>query len=159
MEVRKIEKIYLHCSDSPDSRDIGVDEIDRWHEMKGWKSPSGIHCGYHYVVLRSGDIERGRPDEEVGAHVKDHNKNSLGVVWVGRENRSDEQIITLYFLLDELLTKYGLEVSDVLGHYESNEYKTCPNFEMDLFRKSFEFFRAELSRRQDGVSTTHHRVC
>jgi len=46
-------KIVVHCSDTPDDRDVKAAEIHAWHVGQGWH---GI--GYHAVVERSGFVER-----------------------------------------------------------------------------------------------------
>lgn len=133
--MRKINRIFLHTSDSPDDMDVGAKEIRRWHLEKGWKD-----IGYHYVIRRGGQVEKGRPDSQSGAHVRGHNKNSIGVVWVGRDFMTNEQREAMYDLLSNLLFKYYLSPENVLGHYEVNEYKNCPNLYMPEVRE-------ELTRR------------
>ncbi len=128
---RKIEQIFIHCTDSPDSLDIGFKEINQWHKEKGWRShPSGISCGYHYVVRRDGRVEKGRPDSERGAHVYGHNTKSIGVVWVGKNDIDRKQYIALLDLLANLMDKYDIDVENVLGHCEKDHMKTCPNLDM-----------------------------
>lgn len=132
--IRKIKKIILHTSDSPDSMDIGFKEINQWHYENSWMSPSGISCGYHYIVRRDGSIEKGRPDSEVGAHCYGQNKTSIGVVWVGRDRPTMRQNITLTRLLRYLINKYKLSTPDIYGHKEYDEGKTCPNLDMNQVR-------------------------
>ena len=69
--MRKIEKIILHCTDSPDHMNIGFKEINQWHKERGWLSKSGISCGYHWIVKRNGKIEAGRPEKMLEATVTD----------------------------------------------------------------------------------------
>ena len=86
--MREIKKIVIHCSDST----WGTSEdINRWHLERGW---DGI--GYHYVITNGrakstdsykeqddGSIEKGRPVEKTGAHVRGHNSDSIGVCLIG----------------------------------------------------------------------------
>lgn len=51
-----------------------AEDIDRIHKGNNW---SGI--GYHYYVRKNGEINRGRPEWAVGAHVLDHNSHTIGV--------------------------------------------------------------------------------
>ena len=76
--MRTISKIIVHCSATQENRDLDAAEINRWHLKRGWK---GI--GYHYVVLLDGTIEYGRNIYEQGAHVKNHNKGSIGICYIG----------------------------------------------------------------------------
>lgn len=138
--MRKITKIVIHCTDSDDSLDIGFREINDWHKQRGWLSPSGINCGYHYVIRRNGAVERGRPDEEAGAHVKGHNAHSIGIVWVGRNQISEKQLKTLHALVTGVSRQYNLDlIDDVLGHKELDPNKTCPNLDMNLIRANLLF--------------------
>ena len=127
---RQIKDIIIHCSYTPESMDIGVKEIDRWHRERGW-----LGIGYHIVVTRGGIREEGRPIERVGAHVQGRNTNSIGICLIGGMNRSKtapalnynpEQFTTLRSLIDELLEEYP--DAKVSGHNDWDKKKTCPNF-------------------------------
>ena len=129
----------MHCTDSDDSLDIGRKEINDWHKQRGWLSPSGVSCGYHYIIRRNGHIEHGRPPHELGAGVKGENKDSIHVVWVGRKEIAPAQLKSLQSHVKRLLDAYDLEIVDVYGHYEFNLDKTCPNLDMNKFRAELLF--------------------
>lgn len=129
--MRVLDAIVVHCTDSPDDRDIGAVEINDWHTHQGWK---GI--GYHYVVRRSGKVEMGRPLALVGSHAKGYNAHSIGVVWVGRKNPAAEQTIALVDLVRELMAKHKIGINRIFGHCELNPGKTCPNLDMSKFREA-----------------------
>ena len=76
--MRKITKIIVHCSATPEGRDYTVADIDRWHRQKGW---NGI--GYHFVIYRDGSVHTGRDVEVMGAHCTGQNANSIGVCYIG----------------------------------------------------------------------------
>jgi N-acetylmuramoyl-L-alanine amidase len=139
-----IKKIVVHCSDSDDSIDVGFREIDEWHRQRGWMSDSGISCGYHYIIRRDGRIEKGRPDNERGAHVKGHNTGSLGICWVGRNKIGPKQLESLKKLLRTLINRHGLESLDIYGHFELDSRKTCPNLDMDWLRAEVLFELEEI---------------
>lgn len=142
--MRKISKIVLHCTASPDYMDIGFKEINDWHKQRGWASSSGISCGYHYIIRRNGEIERGRPDSEIGAHAYGVNSVSLGVVWVGTDKISPEQEKSMSGLLHLLIGKYNLNIEDVDGHNEAVKTdKTCPNLNMDKVRAELIFIQSK----------------
>ena len=115
--MRTISHIVVHCSATKEHQDFSASDIDRWHKQRGW---SGI--GYHYVVKLDGTIEKGRPESKIGAHVKGHNRNSIGVVYVGgldanlapKDTRTPAQEIALYNLLQELRCKYPK--AEISGH-------------------------------------------
>lgn len=140
---RKIKKIIVHCTDSDDSLDIGYSEINDWHKKRGWLSQSGVSCGYHYIVRRDGRIELGRPLEESGAHVYKQNKDSIGVVWVGRNQIGTRQREMLLMLLRTLINNFDLQEHDVYGHCEFDFGKTCPNLNMLKLRGDLIFEHKE----------------
>lgn len=143
MQASKIRKVVVHCSDSPDTRDIGAAEIRRWHvEGNGWRD-----IGYHFVVRLTGVVEKGRYENgdpflassEMGAHAKGHNADTLAVCRVGRTEAGmpGVQRKALIALLADLCSRLDLEPRDVLGHREiaPESGKTCPNLDMDLLRR------------------------
>lgn len=70
--------IVIHCSATKPSQHIGRAQIREWHLAKGWSD-----IGYHFVITRAGDLEAGRPLDQVGAHVQGFNGSSVGVCMVG----------------------------------------------------------------------------
>jgi N-acetylmuramoyl-L-alanine amidase len=135
--MRTIKKIIVHTSDSPDTRaDVDAAEIRRWHTAKPPKGNGWADIGYHYVVKRDGTVEPGRPEEKIGAHCKNQNFDSIGVVWVGRNKQTPEQAKSLRAIVQALMVKYKLEAKNVFGHYEFEPGKTCPNLDMEAFRAS-----------------------
>lgn len=70
--------IVLHCSATKPNQHIGAAQITEWHLAKGWTA-----IGYHFVITRAGDLELGRPVDEVGAHVTGFNGRSVGICMVG----------------------------------------------------------------------------
>ena len=136
--MRPILKLVVHCSASPDAMDIGFIEIDEWHEKRGWKSPSGVHCGYHFIIRRNGVIEMGRFVNEIGAHVQGANSDSLGICLVGTHEFEEIQFKRLRSLLANLMGQYPHAM--VYGHAEFEsaklQKKTCPNFDIhELMKK------------------------
>lgn len=136
---RFIDTIVIHCSASPDSLDFTVRDINAWHKERGFMSPSGISCGYHYVIRRNGIVERGRPDHETGAHVRGHNKNSLGICLIGTKEFTPKQIKSLYAITRGLMNQYSVDIDQVLGHKELYSGKDCPNLNMDIVRANLIF--------------------
>ncbi|MEW8139413.1 MAG: N-acetylmuramoyl-L-alanine amidase [Candidatus Thiodiazotropha endolucinida] len=123
-----IKRLVVHCSDSPNNRDVTAADIHRWHKEKGW---SGI--GYNAVIRRSGEVERGRPHYWKGAHVGKYNAGSLGVCLIGRDQFTDEQLAALRELLTEWLHKYPN--AEVMGHRDLDPNKPCPNFDVKAWWK------------------------
>ncbi len=130
--MRSITKIIVHCSDSSDDQDIGFQGINVWHLTRGWKSPTGIGCGYHFIIRRNGTVEVGRMVNEVGAHVQGANLDSIGICLVGRQNFSNPQFISMKRIISGLLEEFPESV--IYGHREfpsaQAQGKTCPNFDV-----------------------------
>lgn len=77
--MRFITLLIIHCSAVMPFQTSSVEQINEWHLARGWSNG----CGYHYVIRRDGTIEKGRPDEMVGAHCLNHNRHSLGICYEG----------------------------------------------------------------------------
>lgn len=141
--MRRIDYIVVHCSATIEGLYFDVSDIDAWHKKRGW---SGI--GYHYAVLLDGKVQKGRPETQMGAHVKGHNKNSIGVCYIGglgkdlapKDTRTGLQKESLLKLLKQLKNKYPK--AKILGHRDFSEdlnnngiiepfefSKSCPCFD------------------------------
>ncbi|MEL7600554.1 MAG: N-acetylmuramoyl-L-alanine amidase [Proteiniphilum sp.] len=126
--MRKIDKIILHCSATPEGRNVTVRDIDRWHRERGFSQ-----IGYHWVIYLDGSVHRGRPEEKPGAHVVGHNATSIGVCYIGgvdanmkaKDTRTPEQREALKKIVSELQERYP--GATVHGHNEFDA-KACPSF-------------------------------
>ena len=67
--MRPIDTIIVHCSATPEGRDVSVSEIRKWHKARGWSD-----IGYHFVITLDGTMNVGRPIEKIGAHAKGYNR-------------------------------------------------------------------------------------
>ena len=129
--MRTITLIVIHCSAVRPDQTSSAEQIDSWHKSRGWK---GI--GYHYVVRRNGIVETGRPIEEVGAHVKGHNKYSIGICYEGgldaagqpADTRTPEQRKALRELVEKLHTSFPKAL--IVGHHDLDPKKECPCFDV-----------------------------
>ena len=130
--MRRIQALVVHCAATKPSQDIGRKEIDRWHRDRGF-----AEIGYHYIIRRSGEVEKGRPDSKPGAHVSGHNHNTLGICLIGGLNEAgrpapdytDAQWGALRKLLAELVMAYP--GADILGHRDfPGVNKACPSFDV-----------------------------
>ena len=127
--MRKITKIIVHCSATPEGRDYTVTDIDRWHRERGFKC-----IGYHYVIYRDGSIHAGRSEAEKGAHCTGHNSDSIGICYIGgmtadnkvaKDTRTPAQRKALRELVAKLQAKYP--GATLHGHREFAA-KACPSF-------------------------------
>lgn len=127
--MRNINLIIVHCSATPEGRNVAVADIDRWHRERGF---DGI--GYHYVVYIDGSVHEGRPLNKVGAHCKGHNAHSIGICYVGgvdlngkpKDTRTLAQKDALVNLLMRLKRRFPKAV--IRGHRDFAS-KACPSFD------------------------------
>lgn len=127
--MRTINKIIVHCADTPEGRDVRAEEIRRWHKAKGWND-----IGYHYVIDLDGNVEPGRPIEQAGVHCQGHNADSIGICYVGgcdkamkpKDTRTEAQKASLITLLKFLVAKYP--GAKIYGHRDFSS-KACPSFD------------------------------
>lgn len=136
--------LVVHCSATRPDQDIGALEITQWHLRRGFDT-----IGYHYVIRRNGEVEAGRPENAIGAHVRGHNTRSIGVCLVGgvdarnkpANNFNPAQFATLRQVLDQLQRRYP--EARILGHRDlspdlngdgkitPDEFiKACPSFDV-----------------------------
>jgi N-acetyl-anhydromuramyl-L-alanine amidase AmpD len=128
--MRQINKIIVHCSDSDINAHDHINTIERWHLERGF---NGV--GYHFFIRRNGDLQLGRPIEKPGAHARGSNSYSIGICLHGREIFTNGQLDTLKKLCKNYMRVFDLKVTDIIGHYEINSRKTCPNLDMVKFRE------------------------
>lgn len=133
--MRKIDKIIIHCSATPEGRAVTVTDINKWHREKGY---NGI--GYHYVIGLNGEVCKGRDINLIGAHTQGQNSNSIGICYVGgcdksmkaKDTRTASQKVALLNLVKDL--KKQFPTATIHGH---NEFaaKACPSFNVKLWLK------------------------
>ena len=87
MIMRKINKIIIHCSATPEGRNIKMETIKSWHvKGRGWSD-----IGYHFVIELDGTLKVGRHMEKMGAGVKGQNNNSIHVCYIGGIDKSSKR--------------------------------------------------------------------
>jgi N-acetylmuramoyl-L-alanine amidase len=130
--TREIKYLVVHCSATQPSDKIDASDIYKWHIQRGFTD-----IGYHYIIKTTGEVQRGRRDSIPGAHVKNHNANSLGICLIGgvdakgksTDNFTPRQKASLRNLL--LLLKLRYKEAEVLGHRDfKGVKKDCPCFDV-----------------------------
>ena len=137
---RRIDKIIVHCSATPEGEGLTVEQIRRDHKAQGWSD-----IGYHYVIYRDGSIHDGRDVDIQGAHCAEGGGNvgSIGVCYVGglekrragvaynqlkpKDTRTLAQKAALIKLLTDLKTIYPN--AKIYGHRVFTNKKACPSFD------------------------------
>ena len=117
--MRKISKIIVHHT-ADDSAEDQFEKVNLYHLSRGFPvSVLGFFVGYHFFIEKSGELKVARLTEEIGAHDKDENAESVGVALAGNfdlELPSNAQILTLAKLLAFLTKEHGLAAGDVEPH-------------------------------------------
>lgn len=129
--MRQIKQIIIHCSATPEGKNIGATTIRGWHKERGFTD-----IGYHYVIRLDGTIEQGRPIEQIGAHCQGHNRNSIGICYIGglsqkrqpKDTRTIAQRHAMKQLIQELQEQFP--EATIHGHREFAA-KACPCFDIE----------------------------
>lgn len=133
---RTIKEIIVHCTATPEGRDVTIGDITRWHKERGFST-----IGYHYVIYRDGTVHEGRDVNLIGAHCTNHNSYSIGVCYVGglkfvpnvpinklpaKDTRNEKQKAAMLSLLLDLKKLYPN--AKIYGHRDFAN-KSCPCFD------------------------------
>lgn len=145
LKPENVRYLVVHCSATPAKMQVDRALIDRWHRDRGW-----LGIGYHFVIRRDAAVEVGRPISDVGAHVEDHNAESVGICMAGglapdaktpENNFTADQLDALYQLLTLLLQSFPK--AQIVGHRDLSKdlngdgvitpnewFKACPSFDV-----------------------------
>jgi len=141
------DTLIIHCSVSSYG-DVFL--VDSWHKERNFR----MIC-YHALILNGfphnskeyfehldGAIQPGRKVWTTGAHCRNgYNRHSWGVCMIGGYHyksmftvRQLEALKVYYENMDRFLdAKYRKRLS-VVGHYECQSNKSCPDIPMDVLR-------------------------
>ncbi|MGR2681487.1 N-acetylmuramoyl-L-alanine amidase [Chromobacterium haemolyticum] len=133
-ERKETKYIAVHCSATKPSQDFQARDIKRMHLQRGF-----LDIGYHFIITRSGEVQKGRPENVIGAHVEGFNSVSVGVCLIGGVKESDgvtgennfteAQFKALRGVLKSLKEIYPAAV--IQGHRDfPNVAKECPCFDV-----------------------------
>lgn len=127
--MREINRIILHCSATPEGANFTAADIRSWHLARGWSD-----IGYHYVIGIDGTVESGRCISKQGAHTKGHNKDSIGICYIGGVDSDRKPINTLTWdqrvSIKQLCRSLRRVLNKPLYLHGHNEFssKACPSF-------------------------------
>lgn len=122
-----VKRIIIHCSAFEGHHDIKA--IREWHQQRGFED-----VGYHYVITTNGTIQTGRDMKYIGAHVKNHNFDSIGICLCGLMEFSEPQLVAMRVWVRKLMLEHKVKLEQVFGHYEFDKKKTCPNIPTSVLR-------------------------
>ena len=131
--MRDLNRVILHCSATPEGREVSVETIREWHTDPPPRGRGWSDIGYHYVIHLNGKIELGRPIEVQGAHTSGENEDSIGICYIGGVNAANEpkdtmtvlQAIAFVDIVKSLRLIFGK--LSIHGHNEFST-KACPSF-------------------------------
>lgn len=151
------KQIIIHCAATPNGKSYSVQSIDDMHRRRGFKRTAKNiaafnsdlkHIGYNFYINTDGLCYYGRGLNEVGAHVRGHNRGTVGVCMAGTDKFTDRQWVTLKNLIGALEYMYKNDI-EIKGHRDyspdlnkdgkitSNEWtKLCPGFDVAWFIKN-----------------------
>jgi len=124
--VRKV--VVHHTATTPPKNERSVftilSNIRDYHRKRGWKD-----IAYHIILTPNGYCYDGRPLNEVGAHCRGHNSDSIGVAMLcdGLYLSTDPPILynALQSTLKGLCSALGLPREAVFLHRQLNDTE-CP---------------------------------
>lgn len=129
--MRQINYIIIHCSATKAGHDFRAKDINEWHRERGFD-----RIGYHKVIDLDGKVENGRPIWQIGAHCKGHNRDSIGICYIGgldkngnpADTRTEDQKIALKATIEYFKSRFPN--AKVVGHRDMpNAHKACPCFD------------------------------
>jgi len=133
MTMLPIQFLTIHCSATPEGRDVSPAMIEQWDIAK-FRQKS-----YHWIVPLDGSMHRSLQDNELGAHVGGHNSHNIGVCYVGgcdkqmkgaKDTRTDAQRKALLTLIRTYRARYPR--IKILGHRDwPNVHKDCPSSDVE----------------------------
>lgn len=148
--MRAIKYLVVHCTATPVTATL--DSMRKyWRNVLGWKNP-----GYHYIILRNGEIVSVTGEENIANGVAGHNRYSIHISYIGGiddkgkllDNRNEAQQQAMYDKLLELSKKYPNAVirghrdfspdTNGSGAIEPFEWiKGCPSFDVTQWLENY----------------------
>lgn len=146
-----MQYLVIHCTATPEGREVSAAEIRRWHTApvsqggRGWKQ-----VGYTDMVHLDGRVERlvnNNEDAQVDAWevtngAAGYNNMSRHIVYVGgcdkagkpKDTRTEAQREALKRYVEDFHARFP-QVK-IVGHHELNPSKACPSFDVPTWLRS-----------------------
>ena len=138
--MRTINYIVVHCTATQPSATLEAIK-NYWKQVRGW----GDTPGYHYLILRDGEIVQLLDESKVSYGAYGHNPESVHIAYLGGidkdgkplDNRSTLQKHAMFDKLIELSERYPK--AEILGHRDfPGVAKACPSFDVREWLKTYE---------------------
>lgn len=127
--VSQIKKIARHHSATATG--------DVWAFQNHWRGTLGWGTGgYHEIILRDGTVQRVYNDNVTTNGIGNHNTATYHICVVGNGSFTAEQEKAFEERAKDAMKRFGLKVSDVLGHNEFSGHasNSCPGINMNTVR-------------------------
>lgn len=142
--MRNISRIVVGCTETYSTQDFDFDIINVLDEKEGIKEHEGIHCRWHYLILRNGRVQQGRAEHQSGAFLDRYNNDSIGIALVGgldftgwlSNNYTQFQLDALVQLIRQLKEYYPDTPCVALGSLPRSN-GTSPNFDVDALLRQY----------------------
>ena len=154
--------LVLHCTATPEGREVSSDEIRHWHTApvkeggRGWKQ-----VGYTDMIHLDGTVERlvaNNEDAEVDPWevtngAKGYNTVSRHVVYVGcvsedgktaKDTRTEAQLKAMTAYVRDFHARFPQ--IRIIGHNELNSHKACPSFNVQDWLRSIGIKQVKVKR-------------
>lgn len=148
--MAQLKYLVIHCTATPEGRDVTPDDIRRWHTSpvsaggRGWKQ-----VGYTDLIRLDGTVERlvnNNEDAnvdpwEITNGAKDYNSISRHIVYAGGCDKSNKPKDTRTAAQERALVAYVKDFHRrfpnvrIIGHNEIAA-KACPSFDVQKWLKS-----------------------
>ena len=120
--------IVIHSTHTKPNANISIRTVDEWHRKRGL-----LKVGYHFFIKRGGIIEVGRNPNDIGAHTKEQDSDSVSICLAGGLNTrgitapdyTEGQLESLFVLAMTL--KHMYPAAEVVGHRDLSATE-CPSF-------------------------------
>ena len=109
-ERNQTDYIIVTCTDTKPDKLLNVEDIDRLHRSMGW-----IKAGYHFVINKFGEVQRGREMYENGCHTYGYDDISVSVCLCGGRDTNGMGTFQSYF--DEQLESMVELIDYLKGYY------------------------------------------
>lgn len=143
--MSRLERLVIHCTATPEGREVSGSDIRHWHTDpvckggRGWKQ-----VGYTDLIHLDGTVERlvmNNEDAEVDAcevtnGAKGYNRTSRHVVYAGgcdarmrpKDTRTAAQRAALAAYVRDFHRRFPGVL--IVGHNELDASKACPSFDV-----------------------------
>ncbi len=160
--MASMKYLVLHCTATPEGREVSSDEIRHWHTApvkeggRGWKQ-----VGYTDMIHLDGTVERlvaNNEDAEVDPWevtngAKGYNTVSRHVVYVGgvsedgktaKDTRTEAQLKAMTAYVRDFHARFPQ--IRIIGHNELNSHKACPSFNVQDWLRSIGIKQVKVKR-------------